>query len=339
MPTMQFVLTRRPSGQPRETDFQLATMRQGELRAGEVELQTLYISIDPIVRLWLTRKSTGLPPVDVGAPVRAFGLARVLGSRHDDFEPGDIVRGLTGWRQRPVISPDSWWDKLTPDPSIGLEHYLGVLGVPGLTAWVGIQDVLEPKAGQTILVSGASGGVGSVAVQLAKRSGARVIGIAGGPEKCALLTSELGVDVAVDRFAPERYDQLLAAAPDGIDGVFECTGGPLFDASIALLNDHARIALCGLISGLNHPKGPPPPANFGLLLTKRASMRGVYARDHAHRAAELEQEMLALVRSGALKPVQSVHRGFERLPRLLLRSIDDRPPGKMIADIMPDALA
>lgn len=333
MPAMQYILTRRVGGRPHEEDFQLATARRVEPRAGEVELETLYVSIDPVIRLWLTLKSTGLPPVDVGAPVRSFGLARVVASRHDDFAPGDIVRGLTGWRQRFVTSPNSWWEKLTPHPDIALEHYLGVLGMTGLTAWVGVQDVLEPKPGQTVLVSGASGAVGSVAVQLAKRSGARVIGIAGGPEKCALLTNELGVDVAVDRFASTRYDQLLAAAPDGIDAVFDNTGGPLFDASIALLNDHARIVLCGLISGFDHPKGPPPPANFGLLLTKRAGLHGIYARDHLHRSTEIEQEMLALVRSGTIKPVQSVHRGFDRLPQLLLKSIDDGPPGKMIVDV------
>ncbi len=165
-------------------------------------------------------------------------------SRNSNFTAGDIVRGFVGWQRHQIVSsPGSDWDRIASREDVPLEHYLGVLGMTGLTAWAGVCDILRPEPGHTVLISGASGAVGSVAVQLAKQAGAQVVGIAGGAEKCSMV-ARLGADAVVDRKAPDWKDQLEAATPDGIDRLFENSGGPMFEASITRLNNHAHIALC-----------------------------------------------------------------------------------------------
>jgi NADPH-dependent curcumin reductase CurA len=220
--TRQYVLTRRPRGPVSEGDFRLVETVLPELHDGDVEFETLLVSIDPAIRGWLDDRPSYLPPVQIGAPIRALGIARVISSRDHRFSPGDLVRGFVGWQERFVISsPEADWDRVTPSPDVPLQRWLGVLGMTGLTAWAGMRDILKPQAGQTVLVSGATGAVGSIAVQLAKHAGARVVGIAGGADKCRMLIEALGVDAAVDRKAANWPQQLIAATPPGIDRVFE----------------------------------------------------------------------------------------------------------------------
>ncbi|ABG98753.1 MULTISPECIES: NADP-dependent oxidoreductase [Rhodococcus] len=331
--SQQIVLAQRPHGHVSVEDFRVEDVALPELEAGDVALETLFISIDPAIRGWLDDRPSYLPPVALGEPVRAFGLARVRASRNSNFTAGDIVRGFVGWQRRQIVSsPGTDWDRITSREDVPLEHYLGVLGMTGLTAWAGVCDILRPEPGHTVLISGASGAVGSVAVQLAKQAGAQVVGVAGGAEKCSMV-ARLGADAVVDRKAPDWKDQLEAATPDGIDRLFENSGGPMFEASITRLNNHAHIALCGLIDGYNLTERPSGPDNFGQLLTKRILTQGFVALDYMDRAAEVEVTLGELIRSGQLEAVQSVLPGFEQLPAAFVDSFSDGHPGKLIIDL------
>lgn len=337
-PTLQYVLAQRPSGHVKDSDFRLVEAALPALANGDVEIETLLVSLDPAIRGWLDDRPSYLPPVELGAPVRALGIGRVVTSRNADFRPGDLLRGFVGWQQRQVVTaPGEGWDRIRPTAGVPLERWLGVLGMTGLTAWAGVCDILRPEPGQTVLVSGASGAVGTVAVQLAKRAGARVVGIAGGPQKCRMLTGELGADAAVDRKARDWRDQLAAATPDGIDRLFENSGGPMFEASITRLNNHARIALCGLIDGYNLDQRPVGPANFGMLLTKRVTTQGFIALDYDGRADQVQQELVDLLEAGELREVQTVVRGFHELPNAFVRSFTDGVPGKLVVDVSEPA--
>ncbi|MFF0148961.1 hypothetical protein ATK36_2213 [Amycolatopsis sulphurea] len=330
----QFVLARRPQGRVREDDFSLVQTEIGPVPNGGIRLETLVVSLDPAIRGWLDDRPSYLPPVAIGAPVRSFGLARVTESRNPGYRPGDVVRGFVGWQERQVVpEPDPTWERITPEPGIPLETALGVLGMPGLTAWVGVHDILRPEPGQTMLISGASGAVGTLAVQLAKRAGARVLGIAGGTMKCALLTEQLGLDAAIDRHDPDWCDHLTAATPEGIDLVFENSGGPMFDATIARLENHARIALCGLIDGYNQATRPAGPANFGLLLTKRVLTQGFIVLDHLHRAPEIGKQLAGLIRDQEIQAIQTVEHGFDRLPVAFVGSFTGGHLGKLLVDL------
>lgn len=331
--TRRIVLANRPSGHVLEDDFRLEEVALPPLTDGDIELETVFISIDPAIRGWLDDRPSYLPSIQVGSPIRAFGVARVTASKNTHFVEGDIVRGFVGWQQRQVAHwPGPEWDRITPRPDVSLEHYLGVLGMTGLTAWAGVCDILQPVSDQTVLISGASGAVGTVAVQLAKRRGARVVGIAGGTEKCEMLT-QIGADVAIDRTADNWREQLEAATPNGIDHLFENTGGPMFDASIARLNNHARIALCGLIDGYNSTERPPGPRNFGMLLTKRVTVQGFIVLDYMDQANEVEDHLAELIAHEELKPVQTVLAGFDQLPAAFIDSFATGKHGKLIIDL------
>ena len=203
----------------------------------------------------------------------------------------------------------------------------------GLTAWIGINDIGKPQEGETVVVSAAAGAVGSVAGQLAKAHGARVVGIAGGPEKCALLTEQLGFDAAVDYKAPDWRDQLKAATPDGIDVDFENVGGDIMDAVFARLNLRARVALCGLISGYNDTEPPPGPRSFGNLLVNRVHLQGFIVLDHFHRAPEAIGELAGLLADGRLKPLETVVEGFEKLPTAINMLFDGANLGKLVVKV------
>jgi len=246
------------------------------------------------------------------------------------------VRGFVGWQERFVVAaPGSDWERIPGNSDVPLQRWLGILGMTGLTAWAGIRDILKPQAGETVLVSGASGAVGSVAVQLAKHAGARVVGIAGGPEKCRMLVEDLGADGVVDRKAKNWAEQLVEATPKGIDQVFENSGGPMFEATIDRLNNHARIALCGLIDGYNLDQRPAGPRNFGLLLSKRTLVQGFIVLDYFDRAAEAQLELSRLLREGTLKEIDTVVRGFHELPHAFIRSFDSGAPGKLVVETVP----
>lgn len=327
----QIVLARRPRGTVVHDDFAVREATIAPLADGDVLLETLAISIDPAIRGWLDDRPSYLPPVAIGSPVRALGLAVVADSRDQSIQVGDIVRGFVGWQDRVVVNrPDVQWDRIQPRTDMPIEAFLGVLGMTGLTAWVGINEIGRPERGETVLVTAAAGAVGSVAVQLAKAAGARVIAVAGGPRKCEILRSRLGVDVAIDRYSDTWSQSLRDATPDGIDMVFENVGGPMFEVTIDQLNNHARIALCGLIDGYNQPTRPGGPANFGMLLTKRIRLEGFIIVDYMQHAREIEDKLAGLVLSGNLDPLQTVVNGFDQLPGAFIESFVDEHVGKLV---------
>lgn len=206
--------------------------------------------------------------------MRAGGIGEVVASNNPNYPVGQVVQGLLGWQEYVVASDQNPLMPVQVAEGVSPSAYMGALGMTGLTAWIGIRDIGKPQPGETVVVSAAAGAVGSVAGQLAKADGARVVGIAGGPEKCALLTEQLGFDAAVDHKADDWYAQLVAATPNGIDVDFENVGGDIMDAIFARLNINARVALCGLISGYNEADPPPGPRAFGNLLIQRATVRG-----------------------------------------------------------------
>jgi NADPH-dependent curcumin reductase CurA len=211
--------------------------------------------------------------------------------------------------------------------------YLGVFGMTGLTAWIGMKEIGRPQPGETVVVSAAAGAVGSTAGQIAKALGARVVGIAGGPEKCTLLTERLGFDAAVDYKSPDWLEQLAAATPDGIDVDFENVGGEIMDAIFTRLNLRARVALCGLISGYNDSEPPPGPRAFGNLLIQRATLQGFIVLDHFDRAPEAVAELSGWVTEGKLEPLETVVEGFEQLPTAINMLFDGANTGKLVVRV------
>ncbi|MFM8520029.1 MAG: NADP-dependent oxidoreductase, partial [Solirubrobacterales bacterium] len=257
-----WVLAERPDGPVDENTFRMESSPVPEIGDGEALVRVRVVSIDPTNRMWIGEEPTYLPPVAIGEVMRGLGLGEVVESNNPNFPVGARVQGLTGWQDYAVIS-DEQPLMVVPD---GVEAddatLLGALGMTGATAWFGMKEIGQPKEGETVVVSAAAGAVGSVAGQLAKAEGARVVGIAGGPEKCAWIVDELGFDAAVDYKADDWHDQLKAAPPDGIDVDFENVGGEIMEAVFSRLNINARVVLCGLISGYNDAEPPPGPRSF-----------------------------------------------------------------------------
>jgi hypothetical protein len=326
----RFLLRQRPKERVAADDFELVTEPVPEIGDGEALVRTEYVSIDPTNRTWLNDTPTYLPPVAIGEVVRAGGIGRVVASKHPAYAEGQLVQGFVGWQEWLVASDEAPLLPVTEVPGIDSPSaYLGVLGMTGLTAWVGIREIAKPTEGETVVVSAAAGAVGSVAGQLAKADGARVVGIAGGPAKCALITDRLGFDAAVDYKADDWRAQLAAATPDGVDVDFENVGGDIMDAVFARINLRARIALCGLISGYNEDDPPPGPRSFGNLLIKRARLQGFIVLDHFGQAKEAGADIGELLTSGRMEALETVVEGFEKLPDALNMLFDGANTGKL----------
>lgn len=330
----RFLLRERPSGRADADTFELTEEDVPEISDGEALVRVEWISVDPTNRAWLNDTPTYLPPVGIGEVVRAAGLGRVVSSKNPAYKEGQLVQGLVGWQDWFVTSDSLPMLPVTevdgvPSPS----HYMGALGMTGLTAWVGINEIGKPQEGETVVVSAAAGAVGSVAGQLAKIAGARVVGIAGGPEKCALLTDRLGFDAAVDYKADGWQKQLIEATPDGIDVDFENVGGEIMDAIFARINLRARVVLCGLISGYNDVDPPPGPKAFGNLLIQRGLVKGFIVLDHFHQAPEAGAELGGYIADGRLEVLETVVEGFEKLPEALNMLFDGANTGKLVVRI------
>ena len=326
----RFLLRERPSERIGPETFELVEEDVPTIGEGEALVQTEWISLDPTNRGWIREEPTYLPPVAIGEVMRALGLGRVVESRHPDYPEGRLVQGMIGWQQFVVASDEAPLLRVNEVDGASPSSYLGVLGMTGLTAWVGINDIAEPTEGETVVVSAAAGAVGSVAGQLAKARGARVVGIAGGPDKTALLTERLGFDAAVDYKADDWREQLASATPDGIDVDFENVGGPVMEAVFARLNLRARVALCGLISGYNDAEPPPGPRSLGNLLRNRVRLQGFIILDHFDRAPEAAAEIGGLMADGRLEPLETVVEGFEQLPDAINMLFDGRNTGKLV---------
>jgi NADPH-dependent curcumin reductase CurA len=310
-------------------DFRLVEAPAPEPADGEALVKNLYLSVDPTQRGWMAG-DTYLPAVKIGEVMRSFAVGQVAESRHPAFKPGQLVQGLFGWQEWAIARPGTP-SSPTPVPAgVPIETAMSALGLTGITAYFGLLDVGRPRPGETVVVSGAAGATGSAAAQIARIAGCRVIGIAGGPEKCAYLTKELGLDGAVDHRAPDASKRLRELCPRGVDVFFDNVGGPLLDAVLANLALRGRIVLCGGIAHYNDARPSPGPANYLALVTKRGRMEGFIVLDYLSRSGEAVAALSGWLRDGRLKDRVDVVEGIANAPAALLRVFEGKNQGKQL---------
>jgi len=300
-------LKSRPRGLATRDNFTIVKEPVQPLRSGEIAVETAFVSVDPAMRGWMNEGKSYVPPVELGDVMRAYAAGHVVDSRHAGFAAGDSVVGLFGVQSHPVVDGDVALKVDTRQAP--LERWIGGLGMPGWTAYFGLLEVGQPKAGETLVVSAASGAVGSVVGQIGKIEGLRVVGIAGGEEKCRYLTGELGFDAAVDYKAGSLSDDLRSACPAGVDVYFENVGGEILDTVLARMNRFGRIAVCGLISAYNATEAPPGPKNLRFVLVNRLRMQGLIVFDWADRYPEAIAALGRWHAEGRLKLREDVRDG------------------------------
>jgi NADPH-dependent curcumin reductase CurA len=327
----QFRLAQRPSGRVDDKTFAWTTAPAPEPQEGEALVRALYLSLDPTNRIWITDMEQYMPPVQIGEVMRGYGIGEVVSSRDPNLAPGDLVNGMLGWQDYAIAGPANPMTKLPGGLPVPLPALLNVCGGTGLTAYFGLTDLGAPKAGETLLVSAASGAVGSVVGQIGKILGMRVVGVTGGPEKCRFLVEELGFDAAVDYRAADWRAQLEAATPHGIDVNFENVGGEIMNAVMQRMNLFSRLVLCGLISGYN--EGEEAPGDFTLVLMKRMTVRGFIILDYAARFGEGVMQLMTWVMEGKLKHRETVVDGLEHAPEALNRLFDGDKIGKLMIKV------
>jgi NADPH-dependent curcumin reductase CurA len=331
----QLRLKTRPEGLVSRENFEVVEQTVPELQDGEVLVRVLYLSMDPTNRVWMRDVPQYLPPVAIGEVMRALGLGRVLRSRSGKYAEGELVQGITGWQDYRVLHEDEQgYTRLPADPGVPLPTLLGACGMSGITAYYGLTDIAPVQPGETLVVSAAAGSVGSIAGQIGKIQGARVVGIAGGAQKCRYLLDELGFDAAVDYKADDFRQQLKAATPDGIHVDFENVGGPVMRAVLSRMVIGGRVALCGLISGYNSDQGGQD--DFGVLVMKRLRVQGFLVLDYS-KGREAVQTISGWMRAGKLKSEETVAEGLENAPEVLNRLFDGSHRGKLVLRVDPEA--
>lgn len=329
----RFLLASRPHGEPQADNFRLETSAIPQPAAGQVLLRTVYLSLDPYMRGRMSDAPSYAPPVQIGEVMVGGTVSRVQASQHPGFKVGDWVLGYDGWQSH-ALSDGSQLRNL----GAKLDHpsrFLGVLGMPGFTAYMGLLDIGQPQVGETLVVAAASGAVGSVVGQIAKLKGCRVVGVAGGAEKCRYVVEELGFDACIDHRSADFAAQLATACPQGIDIYYENVGGAVFDAVIPLLNTKARIPVCGVIAQYNAtelPNGPDRlPLLQGLILRKRIKMQGfIIFDDYAESFPEFLQQMGEWVSQGKIKFREDVVDGLENAPQAFFGLLKGKNFGKLV---------
>ncbi|HEV3263962.1 MAG TPA: NADP-dependent oxidoreductase [Acidimicrobiales bacterium] len=326
---LQCRLAARPIGLPKASDWDFVEEPLTELKNGEFHVQVEFVSVDPAMRSWMNAGRSYVPPVEIGEVMRAGGIGRVIDSRHPDHAVGETVYGVFGV-QRYAVSDGRGVTKVDTTLAPAPVH-LGVLGVGGLTAYFGLIDVGRPEPGQTVVVSGAGGSVGSIVGQIARIKGCRVVGIAGGPEKCRWLVDELGFDAAIDYKAGDVRVQLRQHAPDGVDVFFDNVGGEILEEVLRRLTRGARVVICGALSQYNAVEGPSGPANYMQLLVARASMTGFVVFDYSERYGEAISQLARWLQSGDLRSREDVvHGDIDQFPAVLLRLFEGANTGKLV---------
>jgi NADPH-dependent curcumin reductase CurA len=324
------VLKSRPKGEPSAENFEIVEDAIPTPADGQVVTRTLWLSIDPYMRGRLREEQTYAVAIQIGEVMTGETVGEVVASADPGFAVGDIVVGARGWQSHSV-TPAKQLTKI-PKGAASLSAYLGVLGMPGATAYAGVTEICKPKAGETFVVSAASGAVGSVAGQLAKRAGARVVGVAGGSEKCLWVQDSLGFDNCVDHRSMDLRRELAAACPNGIDGYFENVGGAVQAAVFDLLNPFARVAMCGMVSQYNATEMPPGP-NLGFVVGKRILIQGFIVSDRPARLTEWRAMAEPLIADGTLVYREDVVDGLENAPDALIGILDGRNFGKLLVRV------
>ncbi len=334
----QFRLAARPVGLPKPSDWSLTSEPVRDIADGEILVQTLYLSLDPAMRGWMNEGKSYIRPVAIGEVMRAGGIGRVAASKSPQFAVGDTVSGSIGVQQ--------YWIGAADDKSAGfyqvdgrmapLPKYLNALGMPGMTAYFGLLEVGQPKAGETVVVSGAAGAVGQTVGQVAKHKGCRVVGIAGGKAKCDFVVNELGFDACIDYKSGNLKDGLKTQCPDGVDIYFDNVGGEILDTVLTRLRMKARIIICGAISQYNNTTPVQGPANYLSLLVNRARMEGIVVFDYAARYAEGAAQMAQWMQDGSFKSREDIVQGLEKFPDALLMLFEGKNFGKLILQVAPE---
>ncbi|PHN03948.1 NADP-dependent oxidoreductase [Flavilitoribacter nigricans] len=331
MANQQIRLAKRPEGLPNAATWRLEEHPVPHPAEGQILVRQQYISLDPAMRGWLRDQKSYIPPVAIDDVMRAGGVGEVVTSHHPDFKEGDFVTGWGGVQQY-VISDGKGWHKV--DPRLApLPVYLGTLGMPGLTAYFGLLRIGALQEGETVVVSGGAGAVGSVVGQIAKIKNCHVVGIAGGPRKCAYIQEELGFDAAIDYKNENIYKRLKETCPEGIDVYFDNVGGDILDTALTQLRRGARIPICGAISQYNATGKIQGPSNYMSLLVNRARMEGFVVMDFAREYADALTEMGGWLASGHLKTQEDIYEGIENFNETLLRLFSGDKFGKLVLKI------
>jgi hypothetical protein len=336
----QWLLKQRPAAMPSEDDFELVETPVPEPGDGQFVMRASVLSVDPYMRGRMRDVKSYVPPVQIGEVMTGASVGAVVASRHPEFKEGDIVEGRFGWQDYALSDGRSAGARIV-DPTLApISTALGVLGMPGMTAYFGLTEVGQPKDGETVLVSAASGAVGGLVGQIARIKGCRSVGIAGGPEKCLYLKDELGYDAAIDHRAARDMKAMAAAigeaAPEGIDVYFDNVGGMTLDAVLTRINIHARIAICGMISEYNQTEQELAPRPTRALLVQRARMQGLIVFDWADRYPEGLAQMAAWIKDGRIKYREDVLEGIENMPKAMLRLFSGQNFGKQLVRAAPD---
>jgi NADPH-dependent curcumin reductase len=332
----QIILDNRPEGEATAANFKLVTAETPALQDGQVLVKHHFMSLDPYMRGRMNDAKSYAAPQPLGQVMQGGTVGEVVESRSPKFQAGDKVVGMGGWQQYSVVNADQPGALRKVDTThVPLSHYLGAVGMPGVTAWYGLVKIIDPKAGQTMVVSAASGAVGSAFGVLAKERGCRAVGIAGGAEKCNYAVKELGFDACIDyrehKDAASLAKALKEACPQGIDGYFENVGGMVLDAVMLRLNAFARIALCGMIAGYD---GQPLPMSYPqLLLTNRVKLEGFIVSEHMEIWPQALQELGTLVGTGKLRPRESIAQGIESAPEAFLGLLKGKNFGKQLVKL------
>ena len=333
----QILLDNRPQGEAVESNFKLVQSPLPAVGEGEVLVRHHYLSLDPYMRGRMNDSKSYAQPQPLGEVMQGGTVGEIVESRHPKFQVGDKVVGMGGWQEYSVVNPSVPGALRKVDTThVPLSYYLGAVGMPGVTAWYGLVKIINPKAGETVVVSAATGAVGSAFAALAKARGCRVVGIAGGTEKCRYAVEELGFDACIDyREHPDTKTMAKAlkdACPNGIDGYFENVGGYIFDAVLLRTNAFARVALCGMIAGYDGQ--PLPMANPALLLVNRIKLEGFIVSEHMEVWAEALTELGALVAAGKLKPQETIAQGLAAAPAAFLGLLKGKNFGKQLVKLI-----
>lgn len=326
------LLNKRPEGTPTKENFKFIQEDPGKPGKGELLLRTKYISVDPYLRGRMNDGPSYIPPFQVGEPIQSLMVAEVIESQHDNFNAGDHVTGMLDWKEEQVASAEGL---RKVDPNLApLSAYLGVLGMTGLTAFFGLQEIGKPESGETLLVSGAAGAVGSTVGQIGKILGLRVVGTAGSDEKINLIKDKFGFDEGINYKTSESLKKAIrSTCPDGIDVYFENVGGELFEAVLSQLNKFARVVVCGAISMYNETEIPKVLDPHPFLIKKSALMQGFTIGDYGDRFPEGIQQLATWLKEGKLTYEETVIEGFENTPQAFLDLFEGKNKGKMVVKV------
>lgn len=336
MTNRQWLLAARPHGDIQDSDFRWNEADLAPLGDGQIRVRNIWLSLDPTNRIWMNEADSYLPAIPLGDVMRGGAIGVVEESKNPRFAAGDIVQGLGGW-QLFATGDGTGWTKLPPLPGgLPLSTHFGAMGHIGFTAYFGVLDLCQPKAGETLVVTAAAGAVGSIAGQIGKLQGCRVVGIAGSDDKCKWLVDGLGFDAAINYKTEDVGKALDRHCPKGIDMDFENVGGPIFDQILMRINKGARIALCGMISQYNADRPQPGPYAFTNLLIKSARLAGFIVMDYTPRFPEAAKDIVTWILQGKLKYKVDVVEGLENAPRALRRLFDGSNTGKLVVRISPE---